>query len=534
MVKSVDGGGGRGIRLVRHEGELRGAVESCIRESPPGGEGRVFVEKAAMDGFQHVEVQIIGDGSGEGGVRHLWERDCSVQRRYQKIVEVAPCAVSDRSIIVEVIQAAVKMAEEINYLGLATWEFVANVQKGLFYFLEANPRLQVEHTITEGISGTDLVQTQLLLAQGASLEDVGLGQMFDPWEPPPGHSIQVRLCAEDSSTFTPSIGKITSFHLPSGNGIRVDTHLAGPSLGVIGSDFDNLVAKIIVTASTRSLLLRKARRALEDAQVAGVKTNLNLLRAIVTDQSFEDGAVDTSWLEKNVSRLVANGHQISTAVNEGKQTLLATTSEVNCSPSFPSSSTGLTSSTSTLLRKGDAWSIGLQALNLPAGEQHPEQKHHIHLSRILRNEFPTSLSAEFSHTTTTTTLSNLQPPNSTPSTTKTTPYTITLSSTTTSPSALSSPHRHGDRNSRCHITTPLSGKLLEVLVQPGDEIREGEVVAFIRQMKMELEIRSPRKGMVRWVVEMDEGVEMDVVEGVLLVEFDRDTEVASGRIKEKL
>lgn len=160
MVKSVDGGGGRGIRLVRHEGELKEKAERCVAEP---ASGMVVAEMAAVHGFRHVEVQVVGDGTGKEGVRHLWERDCSVQRRFQKIVEVAPCPINSRGTVVKVIEAAVRMAEKINYFGLGTWEFLVNTEKGLFYFLEINPRLQVEHTITEGISGIDLVQTQILL-----------------------------------------------------------------------------------------------------------------------------------------------------------------------------------------------------------------------------------------------------------------------------------------------------------------------------------------------------------------------------------
>lgn len=183
-------------------------------------------------------MQVIGDGSGKGGVRHLWERDCSVQRRFQKIFELAPCFTADRGIMVEVIEAAVSMAEEINYLGLGTWEFLVNAEKGVFYFLEIHPRLQVEHTITEGISGIDLVPDPALARArsingrhrfGGDARPVATSQL--PFDPTPA------VCRRQLDL------QIKSFRVSSGNGIRVDTHLAGPILGVVGSDFDNLIAQ---------------------------------------------------------------------------------------------------------------------------------------------------------------------------------------------------------------------------------------------------------------------------------------------------
>jgi acetyl/propionyl-CoA carboxylase alpha subunit len=418
--------------------------------------------------------------------------------------------------MVTIIEAAVRMAEEIQYLGLGTWEFLVNTDKGLLYFLEINPRLQVEHTITEGITGLDLVRIQLLLAQAASLEEVGLGEMLDPWRPPPRHSMQLRLCAEDSATFAPSIGKIKSFHIPSGNGVRVDTHLAGPSLGVVRSDFDNLIAKIIVTASTREALFQKASRSLEDTEISGVETNLNLLRAIVADEIFQDGAVDTSWLEKNAARLMKGADALSSAVARRNHSH----SPISESSSDPSSR--IAASNTTVLRKGDAWSIHLEPLN--RHDRQVDEQHYLHLSRILRNEFPTSLTAEVSHTISSRPdKSNIDEKTTTTTTTTstTTPYRLTIQSTTASTAALSSPHhKRGKVNDPSHIIIPTSGKLIEILIQEGDEIREGQVIAFIKQMKMELEIRSPRAGRVRWVMQLEgeEGAGEDVAEGVLLAE----------------
>jgi pyruvate carboxylase len=494
MIKAVDGGGGRGIRLVREEHELDNSIQRAIGESPSR---TVFVEKAAVDGFHHVEIQIIGDGTGR--VRHLWERDCSAQRRFQKVVECAPALVRDRALVGRVIESALRMASEICYRSLGTFEFLVSEQRGEFYFLEVNPRLQVEHTITEAISGIDLVQTQLLLAQGYTLHQLGLGAEVNASHPPPNaFSIQLRLCAEDPSNgFALSIGKVTGFIVPSGHGIRVDTHVnvSGPAL-VVGSNFDNLLAKIIVTAPTWEASVRKAQRVLADSRIDGVKTNINLLRGIVGHPDFMAGRVDTQWLGLNLDAVLQQGENISETLRELG------------GPAGPSqqavSQTGLPAS-NLLFRKGDAWSITLEPLSKDS-QQSDKVAHHLRLSRVLRNEFPSSLTAEIEYTT--------------PTSQGAIPYRMQLETTTTAASALvSSSHRRGNPKNPHHIILPLSGKLIEILVADGEDVAENQVLAFIKQMKMELEVRSPRSGRVKWVYEMEDEEE-DVAEGMLLVELE--------------
>ncbi|EAS34026.3 carboxylase:pyruvate/acetyl-CoA/propionyl-CoA [Coccidioides immitis RS] len=494
MIKAVDGGGGRGIRLVRSEDTLQASVDRAMGESPSK---KVFVEKAAVEGYHHVEVQVIGDGTGQ--VRHLWERDCSIQRRFQKIVECAPALMKDRKLICLVIEAALRIANRIKYLSLGTFEFLVNEQASEFYFLEINPRLQVEHTITECITSVDLVRSQFLLAQGASLQDIGLGENRDPETPPGPHSIQLRLCAEDpNANFALSIGKITGFHVPGGNGVRVDTNISDLSPVVVGSDFDNMVAKIIVTAASWDAVISKARRVLEDTKISGIKTNIDVLRAVIDSADFREWRADTQWLESNLNDIVACGQKISQSIQSNK-------------PSLPASSVSQTLSaaaSNVLLRKGDAWSIDLQ----PVGEKSNSSQlpHHLLLSRVLRNEFPTSLRAEIEYTTPATV--------STPA--KTAAYIMTLSTTSTSASALSSTHRLGDPNNQGHVILPISGKLIEMLVAEGDEVEENAVIAFVKQMKMEIEVRSPRAGRVTWVLELESEDGDDVPEGVLLAELE--------------
>ncbi|GKZ22001.1 hypothetical protein AbraIFM66951_007196 [Aspergillus brasiliensis] len=485
MVKAVDGGGGRGIRLVYGEEQLEGAVRGAVNESPSQ---TVFVEKAAVKGFRHVEVQIVGDGME---VRHLWERDCSVQRRFQKVVEMAPSVIGDRGLVQRVVDAALRMARAIRYRSLGTVEFLVNEGNGEFYFLEINPRIQVEHTVTEEVTGVDLVQAQLRLAMGYTLAQLGLGDVGLATPTPTVHSIQLRLCAEDPrNQFALSVGKVTELVVPSGHGVRVDTHVcaAGASPVVVGAQLDNLLAKIIVTASTWEGAVLKARRVLADTTVAGVRTNLELLRGIVAQEDFLSGRIDTQWLESSLDQVLQLGASVSRSARtqgpvQGQRPSVL--------PSAPSSN--------ILFRRGDAWSITLTPVE--ASEQ--SQQHRLQLTRVLRNDFPTSLAADIEY----------QTPSSS------TAYRLELAATSTSASALtSSTHRRGDMSNPRHIVLPLSGKLIEVLVSAGDHVAENQVIAFIKQMKMEVEVRSPRAGHAQWVYEMEDEEE-DVAEGMLLVEL---------------
>ncbi|KAF2269612.1 hypothetical protein CC78DRAFT_550566 [Lojkania enalia] len=490
MVKAVDGGGGRGIRLVRDEASLVSAVKRAIEESPSK---QVFAEKAAINGFRHVEVQIIGDGCGN--VTHLWERECSIQRRYQKVVELAPSIVQDRKLIARVIKDALKMAQHSQYFSLGTFEFLVNPTTKEYYFLEVNPRLQVEHTITESILITDIVKVQLLLAQGAGLSNCGLPNHARKAEAlPPAYSIQLRITSENvQSNWSLSIGKIGSFQFPAGNGIRVDTHLINGHPSVVSADFDSLLAKLIITASSWPEVTRKAQRALDDTKISGVKTNLDILRGIVAHPDFLHGTCDTQWLEANHQELLQLGQRISTSrpSSLGDEIVGPLTS-----PAIASSN--------MLFRKGDAWSIILTSPDAQKSKIQAPPTHHLELTRVLRNDFPHLLAAEILITS-----PNL-PSNSQP---QTTPYTIELTSTSASASAATSHHRRANPADPSHIGVPFPGKLVEVLVDEGDMVREGDVICVVQQMKMELEVRTPRSGRVTWVTEAEDGEEVN--EGTL-------------------
>lgn len=488
MIKAVDGGGGRGIRLVRSQEQLAANMKRAIEESPSK---QVFAEKAAVNGFRHVEVQIIGDGTGN--VTHLWERECSIQRRYQKIIEIAPSIIMDRTLIGKIIEDALNMARHVSrtrdgkvalltskqvlYFSLGTFEFLVNPETQQWYFLEINPRLQVEHTITESISMTDIVKAQLLLAQGASLKTCGLpATLRSPESPPPSHSVQLRITAENvESDWSLSIGKITSFQFPTGNGIRVDTHLVGGHQTIVTADFDSLIAKIIVTASSWESVVRKATRALQDTSIVGVKTNIPILRAIVSHNDFLVGNCDTQWLERNQVLLLESSRQFMSLPDILPEDY---------------GSTKTVTTASTLFRKGDAWSISLSK----PGAAQARPTHHLEFIKVLRNDFPTSLSADILFSTAS----------------SSTPYNLTISSTSASASATTSQHRRANPSEASHVAIPFPGKLVEVLVDEGDAVKEGDVICVVQQMKMELEVRTGRSGKVTWLLEVEEGGEVDV------------------------
>jgi acetyl/propionyl-CoA carboxylase alpha subunit len=384
----------------------------------------------------------------------------------------------------------------------------------------------VEHTITECISGVDLVQTQLLLAQGLPLDTVGLGKMNDPELTPTQRSIQLRLCAEDPrSNFSLSVGNVSQLVVPSGHGVRVDTHFSSISPTLVGSDFDNLLAKIIITAGDWEAVIRKARRVLADTLVSGVKTNLNLLRGIMDHPHLMKGSPDTQWLESNLADLLNSGHELSEKT--------ALTSPLNSTTS--SHGNLVASSSNVLFRKGNAWSMTLEPLSQSDKQKaSPSQssiQSHLRLTRVLRNEFPSSLTAEVEYA-----VSSSSPSSSSPAI----PYRLHLAETSASASALaSSTSRRGDSSNPNHLLFPLSGRLTEILVGEGDEVARDQVVAYVKQMKMELEIRSHRPGVVKWVVQMEESSQsqgMDVAEGHLLLEFNEREKphVQQPAIREKL
>jgi acetyl/propionyl-CoA carboxylase alpha subunit/acetyl-CoA carboxylase carboxyltransferase component len=306
MVKAVAGGGGRGLRAVRDPGALAEAWARCGSEAQAAfGSPDVYVEELLAHA-RHVEVQIVADRSG--GVAHLGERDCSLQRRHQKLVEIAPAPGLGEELRAQLTGAAVRMAREVRYEGVGTFEFLVDVERpDAFAFIEANPRLQVEHTVTEEVTGIDLVATQLGLAAGRSLAELGVRQ--DDVPAPRGFALQVRVNLETiaaDGTLRPAAGTLTTFEVPTGPGIRIDTHgYAGyrPS-----PRYDSLLAKIVARVSTPDLpaILARVERALAELRVDGIATNAALLRSIVRHPALAGYRVTTSFVEERLGELLAD------------------------------------------------------------------------------------------------------------------------------------------------------------------------------------------------------------------------------------
>ncbi|GDY29689.1 acetyl-CoA carboxylase family protein [Gandjariella thermophila] len=300
VVKAIAGGGGRGMRVVTDPAELDEAFRRCRSEAVAAfGRGELYVEELRARA-RHVEVQVLGDDTG--AVTHLWERDCSIQRRHQKLIEVAPAPGLGEPIRRRLVDAALRLARAAGHRGLGTAEFLVDAN-GEFVFLEANPRLQVEHTVTEEVTGVDLVTAQLRLATGTTLAELGLGTTDVP--PPRGCAIQARVNAETlapDGSAVPSGGTLTAFEPPTGPGVRVDTaaHTGYRSHPA----FDPLLAKVVVRAPDLAAAAAKAVRALGEFRADGVATNLGLLRNVLRHPDFAAHRVHTRFLEEQLAELL--------------------------------------------------------------------------------------------------------------------------------------------------------------------------------------------------------------------------------------
>jgi acetyl-CoA carboxylase, biotin carboxylase subunit len=287
LLKAVSGGGGRGMKRVDAPHELESQIDLAMAEALAAfGDARVYVERYIGRG-RHVEVQVLGDGIS---AIHLGTRDCSIQRRFQKLVEEAPAPAmpDDKRTAIE--QAAVNLTRHLNYRGAGTVEFLVDAETFDFYFLEMNARIQVEHPVTEAITGVDLIEQQLLIAGGAALS------LTQDMVQPLGHAIEVRINAENwQADFRPSPGTVTRAAWPAGPGIRIDTHMT--SGGEVTPYYDSLIGKLIVFGKTRDEAVKKLGSALEQLTIEGVDTTCDLHRAIAADARFIAGGVDTRFFE---------------------------------------------------------------------------------------------------------------------------------------------------------------------------------------------------------------------------------------------
>jgi acetyl-CoA carboxylase biotin carboxylase subunit len=288
MVKAASGGGGMGIRVVEDEEELEEAVKQAGQQAEAAfGEGSVYLEKF-LERPRHVEVQVVGDG--EGNVVHFYERECSMQRRRQKIIEEAPSPGIGPETREGITQAAVRLAEAAEYANAGTVEFLVDEDES-FYFIEMNTRIQVEHPVTEMITGVDLVKEQLKVAGGEGLS------MKQDEIPLAGHAIEFRINAEDpENDFFPQPGEVTTVELPGGPGVRVDTAIfAGYEVPPF---YDSLVGKLIVWGADRHEAIARGRRALEEYRLEGIKTTVPLHLRLLDDEAFLSGEYDTGYLER--------------------------------------------------------------------------------------------------------------------------------------------------------------------------------------------------------------------------------------------
>lgn len=308
VIKAISGGGGRGMRIVSPGDDIEAAYTACAREAMAAfGDDGLYVERL-VEQARHIEVQVIGDGTGQ--VSHIWERECSLQRRNQKLIEIAPSPTLSSAMRQKLLDAALTMAREVKYQGLGTFEFLVDTRTDHFFFIEANPRLQVEHTVTEEISGLDLVQSQIALLGGSSLADLGLRQA--DIAAPSGYAIQCRVNMETmdaSGTTRPSGGTLAAFEPPTGPGVRVDTY--GYTGYQTSPHFDSLLAKVIVhsRSSDFALAVRKAYRALSQFRIEGVHTNLDFLQTLLMQPDIISNQVYTRLVDDRMALLVTEAEK---------------------------------------------------------------------------------------------------------------------------------------------------------------------------------------------------------------------------------
>ncbi len=289
IIKAAGGGGGRGMRVVHTEAALLNAVTTTRSEAGAAfGNPTVYMEKF-LENPRHVEIQVLADQ--HGNAVYLGERDCSMQRRHQKVIEEAPAPGIDRKLIARIGERCAEACRKIGYRGAGTFEFL--YENGEFYFIEMNTRVQVEHPVTELITGIDIVQTQILVAAGEKLRFAQRDIEFR------GHAIECRINAEDPFKFTPSPGRITDWHTPGGPGVRVDSHVYNGY--TVPPHYDSMIGKLITYGDTREQAIRRMRIALSEMAVGGIKTNVPLHQELMLDARFVEGGTSIHYLEHKLA-----------------------------------------------------------------------------------------------------------------------------------------------------------------------------------------------------------------------------------------
>jgi acetyl-CoA carboxylase biotin carboxylase subunit len=290
MIKAASGGGGRGMRIVKDAGEFINKFNMAKSEALAAfGDDSMYIEKFVEEP-RHIEFQILADE--HGNVVHLGERDCSLQRRNQKVLEEAPCGIMDSDLRRKMGEAAVKAAKAVGYINAGTVEFLLDKYNN-FYFIEMNTRIQVEHPVTELITNIDLIKEQIRIAAGEKLKFTQQDIIIN------GHAIECRINAEDvSNKFRPSPGVVEDYFAPGGNGVRIDSHLY--SGYTIPPTYDSMIGKLIVWGKDRSEAINRMKRALEETVITGVKTNIDFHKAILNNKKFIDNQINTSFLEREI------------------------------------------------------------------------------------------------------------------------------------------------------------------------------------------------------------------------------------------
>jgi len=295
IIKAAFGGGGRGMRVVHKAGDLAALLDEAQGEAGRAfGNPAVFLEKY-ISRAKHIEVQILGDQ--HGNVIHLHERDCSVQRRHQKVIEVAPSYGLPPAVVAELCDAAARMARAVRYDNAGTIEFLYDLDRHDWFFIEMNPRIQVEHTVTEVITGLDLVRAQILIAQGYSLHSPEVGMPVQAEVPRNGYAIQCRITTEDpENKFIPDYGRILAYRSPGGFGVRLDGAM-GYSGAVITPFYDSMLVKCIASARTYEIAMKRALRVLSEFRIRGVKTNIPFLENVLSHPLFRSGEATTTLID---------------------------------------------------------------------------------------------------------------------------------------------------------------------------------------------------------------------------------------------
>ena len=290
IIKAAGGGGGRGMRVVHQEQDLLSAINLTRSEAGAAFNNDVVYLEKFLENPRHVEVQVLSDG--QGNAIHLGDRDCSLQRRHQKVIEEAPAPGIPEQVRHRVFKACTDACIELGYKGAGTFEFL--YQDGEFYFIEMNTRVQVEHTVSEEISGIDIIKEQLRIANGEPLSIRQEDVIFS------GHAIECRINAEDAKTFMPSPGKITQLHIPGGNGVRVDSHIyQGYSVPPF---YDSMIGKLITWGPDRETAMIRMRNALDELIIEGIRTNVPLHKELVRDSNFMQGGVNIHYLTEKLEQ----------------------------------------------------------------------------------------------------------------------------------------------------------------------------------------------------------------------------------------